>query len=981
MDELFRFSVVRATTKAQNPSLLRIATAAANPPRGKGSPAPTFQSQIQTAIQQLVAASETGEALWQRLEPVAVQWLLANAPAILDNALWDSLAALASSLNALTTDASPPAAIDETALQAIFDEYPDLVVAAVAAYQLQLADLFLALLIARRGGPSALARSVPAQNATASAVLIASQPTLPDVSQRLCLCMIVAQGAAALLPASDVNDQQTAYASLLSAALNSTVIVPPGTLSVLPKPVLGVGFRELNVVKQNIRRYQTAEIARIENILKGESRAHIQRHTLSTETDTTESETTTTETDKELTTDDHTSVSNQANSQVQNDTKLAAGVHAQYSGPSYKLQADLNVSYNNSDSETKQYSSNTAKDVTQKAVTKVTEVVTRTQTTKVIEAFYETESLRFDNTAGVANINGIYQWIEKVYLSQVFNLGRHMVIDITVPEPAANLLAMATSTPDLDPPPIQPHPLGTIKLDAHGDPVLDNYGAQQLNTPLNPLSLSTSSADPNFYGTWVAYYGATGVSAPPATQLTFSKAETFDYKDDDDKSVADQIQIADGYSALTVQVAVSAMRNDNPGQPYADNVYVDVAIGGTAVHIPWPNNQRSTQLQQTAVINPPATGTVNFTIYGHNIDQMSVNIELLCSAQQNLLDQWRLQTYEKIVDAYNTAQQTYAAAMAARKMETQSVGPLGSEDPLANIQTAQVELKRSCIAIFDNRNETVSGDVAAVQLLPTAAPNPPTLDDPVLPAPILDTSQALGARVRWFEQAFEWENMAYVLYPYFWGRRSRWIPDMTLTNDDPLFLQFLQAGYARVVVPVRLGFEAAVQFYLNTGLPWLGGDLPPVGDETQNPLYLDVAEEIKNLTGGGYSGEIEVPVGDPWEYVLPTTLIQLQEGETLPEWHREIPPAADPNDPIFASNAPDGPWTWIAGPPQDSDNTNNGSENTNGLQAAAKTTAMKEKAGRPKAMLAKAVSQPSALTKERGGSRKPASRNAGPKKT
>jgi hypothetical protein len=50
--------------------------------------------------------------------------------------------------------------------------------------------------------------------------------------------------------------------------------------------------------------------------------------------------------------------------------------------------------------------------------------------------------------------------------------------------------------------------------------------------------------------------------------------------------------------------------------------------------------------------------------------------------------------------------------------------------------------------------------------------------------------------------------------------------NLTLTNSDPLFLSFLQPGYARVVVPVRLGFETAVQFYLNTGLPWLDGDLP-----------------------------------------------------------------------------------------------------------------------------------------------------------
>jgi hypothetical protein len=100
---------------------------------------------------------------------------------------------------------------------------------------------------------------------------------------------------------------------------------------------------------------------------------------------------------------------------------------------------------------------------------------------------------------------------------------------------------------------------------------------------------------------------------------------------------------------------------------------------------------------------------------------------------------------------------------------------------------------------------------------------------------------------------------------------------------------------------------------LNTGLPWLGGDLPPVGDDTQNPLYLDVAEEIKALTGGGEPNETETPVGDPWEYVLPTTLMLLRDTDDLPEWSRETP--AGDTGPAFASDAPLDAWTWQDGPP------------------------------------------------------------------
>jgi len=104
-----------------------------------------------------------------------------------------------------------------------------------------------------------------------------------------------------------------------------------------------------------------------------------------------------------------------------------------------------------------------------------------------------------------------------------------------------------------------------------------------------------------------------------------------------------------------------------------------------------------------------------------------------------------------------------------------------------------------------------------------------------------------------------------------------------------------------------------VQFYLNTGLPWLGGDLPVVGDSSQNPLYLDVAEEIKALTGGGEEGDLDVPVGDPWEYVLPTTTIILREDGKLPEWHRID--ASGHEGPDAPSDPPPDPWTWRDGAP------------------------------------------------------------------
>jgi hypothetical protein len=104
----------------------------------------------------------------------------------------------------------------------------------------------------------------------------------------------------------------------------------------------------------------------------------------------------------------------------------------------------------------------------------------------------------------------------------------------------------------------------------------------------------------------------------------------------------------------------------------------------------------------------------------------------------------------------------------------------------------------------------------------------------------------------------------------------RW-QELLLTQDaDPQFEAFLKAGAARVVVPVRPGFEAALAHYHETGDVWMGEEIPDMyGDH-----YLSIIEEIKAANRA--PGQ-EVCV-DQWEVTLPTTLVLLKEDATLPSW-------------------------------------------------------------------------------------------------
>jgi hypothetical protein len=134
-----------------------------------------------------------------------------------------------------------------------------------------------------------------------------------------------------------------------------------------------------------------------------------------------------------------------------------------------------------------------------------------------------------------------------------------------------------------------------------------------------------------------------------------------------------------------------------------------------------------------------------------------------------------------------------------------------------------------------------------------------------------------GRFIQFLEQAFEWRQLAYIFYPYFWATRPKWIEMMNHADDtDPNMTAFLQAGSVRVLIAVTPAYEQAVLHFLATGEPWEGGPAPVIGD----PLFIPLYEELHKQQDDLYNA---VPEGEPWTFVLPTSLVYLEDSEaTLP---------------------------------------------------------------------------------------------------
>jgi len=134
-------------------------------------------------------------------------------------------------------------------------------------------------------------------------------------------------------------------------------------------------------------------------------------------------------------------------------------------------------------------------------------------------------------------------------------------------------------------------------------------------------------------------------------------------------------------------------------------------------------------------------------------------------------------------------------------------------------------------------------------------------------------SQALifGDFVKFVQQAIEWENLLYFLYPYFWGSEGQGREKMLFEHPDPEHQNFLRAGYCRVVITVRPGFEEDFTRLVETG------SLKGIGSpqNVYTSPYLPIAEEIANRALTNYAG---IPPANPEKHARP--LLYPQQRQT-----------------------------------------------------------------------------------------------------
>jgi hypothetical protein len=584
------------------------------------------------------------------------------------------------------------------------------------------------------------------------------------------------------------------------------------------------GVADLILVKQQLTGYEAADVAHIENVLKGERK--LREHTRREETEVVtlrETEVTTTE-EHELETTNRFEMTRETSATIKEDVSLKAGLQISGSyGPTVEFAASAEGAYSRSKEEATKAATTFSQDVTERSSRKIAErVLERTQTTITTETI-EKNTHELNNVPGVGQISGVYQWVNKVYEAQMFNYGLRAIFDFMIPEPAAFLISAMTQAHD-----------STVDL---------------VKPP--PFDLTPSQITEYNFGYWVEVTGATDVNPPP--ELYRTKAA--DYKagggeHDADYNQSGQITIDDGYRAIFGSVGV--VRNIWE----ADNS-VDVVLGRRTQRMPGGDWLWTTTLDDER-------DSIPFGIDTFHCSQVAVAVEVKCQRTDRAFAKWQLETHAKLQTAHQAQVSDYEEKLANLKMQAGIA--IHGANPAANRVTIQNELMKNCISILTDQHFDLFD---AIETSPTNG------------LPQLDIFEAAGEGpyVRFFEQAFEWEHMSYITYPYFWGRKSQWDERIGYDDPDPAFVDFLRAGYCRVSVPARPGFEGAIDHFLTFGETWNGGPLPPIS----SPLYLPIADELaERLDRPGD----EIPQGDPWTVRVPTSLVHLRDDDKLPKWKK-----------------------------------------------------------------------------------------------
>lgn len=586
-----------------------------------------------------------------------------------------------------------------------------------------------------------------------------------------------------------------------------------------------IGVAELMIVRQELVEYKALEIAHIENVLQGELKQRKHKKKESTE----ESIFSETETENNLEVDLQTSelseLQKETSQTISDDSHFDAGGTISGSWGTIEATAYGNYASNHSEVNSKDKAENYAKDVVSRSVQQIKERVLESRSRISIREVEEVNKHTINNEDGTGNISGIYRWVNKIYEAQIVNYGKRIILEFTLPEPSA----------------FYKHALGAKSMDSLGivKPKLPGQCVEGKFKPLQPEDITGER-----YQYWAGEYGVLDIAPPPTRykkvnfNFMFEKKQVEVFgnsngarKEEHLMQQNHTLNLPAGYVAIHAKMKFNGR--------LTGRWYIDIIVGNKQLQNGYISSGYVGRNLDTFLTKQE--NTVPFVLYAYNAATLGLEVEIQCIRSEELFTQWQLNTFNAIMAAYNELLSEFEEEVNASKIQ-EGISIQG-RNPQVNREIERTELRKLAIAQLTGQNYELFNSVSP-------------LNDPIFNYPEVDLSSddafEEGKYIQFFESALEWRLMTYLFYPYYWSNKGLWGQNLQIEDNDPLFEKFLQAGAAKIQVPVRKGFESAFIEYIDSGVMVGERDEDALVDGENKEFFISMLDEIKEELNNDY---------------------------------------------------------------------------------------------------------------------------------
>ena len=609
----------------------------------------------------------------------------------------------------------------------------------------------------------------------------------------------------------------------------------PGENPAIEYVPTGFGIRRLGIadyrkVEQEVCCYVPGEVSHIENVMASEYKERSTRRLRRTEDTTTISKEKESEKLTDSTSTDRFEMNSEVASVLAEDTHIGANAVVNQKWGSGSMSAGADFANNTSSEESNSQAVTHAKEITERVLDRVVQKVKEERISKVIEEFEENNKHGYDNRKNDQHVSGVYRWVDKIYKNKIINYGKRLMYEFMIPEPAS----------------------------FHKMAITENNGKDEdfVERPVDPRTLEGSlnlknhlNINESTYSYWAGIYNVE-VEPCPAASLTigksFSKGQDSSIAQVETFSISEDIKVIEGYQALSGAVTVNATHNGTANfQGVRASLGNKIVAFSRVATIPF-------SVDSTLVTLDPTSESVPFAVTFSNFFSGSATVTLNLTRGIAHFQQWQIETFNAIIKAYEAKLEEYNAKIKESKaVQLEKV----RTNPLFYRQIENMVLRKNCIEYLVSHTKLGEKNlISGTKLNEIQA----SYEDAAL--------DEYAAKVKFLEQAFEWDLMSYNFYPFYWAYKEKWLQLYNVDeSDDAIFRAFLQSGMARVILTIRPGFEEAVNWFMATGQVWNGGQVPTMDDE----LFISIVDELRET-----EGEVE----ETWETRVPTSLTIIQAG-------------------------------------------------------------------------------------------------------